>query len=105
MTGKYLDLHQSGQLSDSIYAFLRFDKEELVIAAANFSQSTTENIQLKIIAEVIQELGIVDGNYAVNEHIEGIQQLTLSVENGVGFLNAELQPLAAGALGIDRITD
>lgn len=95
MTGKYLDLHQSGQLSDSIYAFLRFDKEELVIAATNFSQSTTENIQLKIIAEVIQELGIVDGNYAVNEHIEGIQQLTLSVENGVGYLNAELKPLAA----------
>lgn len=95
MTGKYLDLHQSGQLSDSIYAFLRFDKEELVIAATNFSQSTTENIQLKIIAEVIQELGIVDGNYAVNEHIEGIQQLTLSVKNGVGYLNAELKPLAA----------
>ncbi|NAZ94353.1 alpha-amylase family protein [Vibrio toranzoniae] len=95
MTGKYLDLHQSGQLSDSIYAFLRFDKQELVIAATNFSQSTTENIQLKIVAEVIQELGIVDGNYAVNEHIEGIQQLTLSVENGVGYLNAELKPLAA----------
>ncbi|MFA0143636.1 alpha-amylase family protein [Vibrio kanaloae] len=95
MTGKYLDLHQSGQLSDSTYAFLRFDKEELVIAATNFSQSTTENIQLKIIAEVIQELGIVDGNYAVNEHIEGIQQLTLSVKNGVGYLNAELKPLAA----------
>lgn len=95
MTGKYLDLHQSGQLSDSTYAFLRFDQEELVIAATNFSQSTTENIQLKIIEEVIQELGIVDGNYAVNEHIEGIQQLTLSVENGVGYLNAELKPLAA----------
>ncbi|CAK1695972.1 Glycosidase [Vibrio crassostreae] len=95
MTGKYLDLHQSGQLSDSTYAFLRFDQEELVIAATNFSQSTTENIQLKIIAEVIQELGIIDGNYAVNEHIEGIQQLTLSVKNGVGYLNAELKPLAA----------
>ena len=95
MTGKYLDLHQSGQLSDSTYAFLRFDQEELVIAATNFSQSTTENIQLKIIAEVIQELGIMDGNYAVNEHIEGIQQLTLSVKNGVGYLNAELKPLAA----------
>ncbi|MEZ9113014.1 alpha-amylase family protein, partial [Vibrio lentus] len=68
MTGAYQDLHQSNQLSDSVYAFLRFDNQELVIAAANFSQSMTDNIELKISAEVIQELGIVDGSYALKEH-------------------------------------
>ena len=95
MTGAYQDLHQSNQLSDSVYAFLRFDNQELVIAAANFSQSMTDNIELKISAEVIQELGIVDGSYALKEHIEGVQQQTLYVENGVGYFNAELKPLAA----------
>ncbi|WP_114634629.1 alpha-amylase family protein [Vibrio splendidus] len=97
MTGEYQDLHKSNQLSDSIYAFLRFNNEELVIAAANFSQSMTDNIELKITAEVIQELGITDGSYPLKEHIEGVQQQTLYVENGVGYFSAELNPLAAFA--------
>ncbi|PTO64945.1 alpha-amylase family protein [Vibrio splendidus] len=97
MTGAYQDLHQSNQLSDSVYAFLRFDNQELVIAAANFSQSKTDHIQLEVTAEVIQKLGIADGSYALKEHIEGIQQQTLYVENGVGYFSAELKPLAAFA--------
>ncbi|MFA0483489.1 alpha-amylase family protein [Vibrio sp. 10N.222.55.B11] len=97
MTGEYQDLHKSNQLSDSVYAFLRFNNEELVIAAANFSQSITDNIELKITAEVIQELGIADGSYVLKEHIEGAQQQTLYVESGVGYFSAELNPLAAFA--------
>ncbi|MEZ8046786.1 alpha-amylase family protein [Vibrio sp. 10N.237.312.C02] len=97
MTGAYQDLHQSNQLSDSVYAFLRFDNQELVIAAANFSQSKTDHIQLKVTAEVIQKLGIADGSYTLQEHIEGVQQQTLYVENGVGYFSAEFPPLAAFA--------
>lgn len=97
MTGAYQDLHQSNQLSDSVYAFLRFDSQELVIATANFSQSKTDHIQLKVTAEVIQKLGIADGSYTLKEHIEGVQQQTLYVENGVGYFSAELNPLAAFA--------
>ncbi|MEZ9439419.1 alpha-amylase family protein [Vibrio atlanticus] len=97
MTGAYQDLHQSNQLSDSVYAFLRFDNQELVIAAANFSQSKTDHIQLKVTEEVIQKLGIADGSYTLKEHIEGVQQQTLYVENGVGYFSAELNPLAAFA--------
>ncbi|WP_135442030.1 alpha-amylase family protein [Vibrio tasmaniensis] len=95
MTGAYQDLHQSNQLSDSVYAFLRFDSQELIIAAANFSQSKTDHIQLKVTAEVIHKLGIADGSYTLKEHIEGVQQQTLYVENGVGYFSAELKPLAA----------
>ncbi|MEZ8804799.1 alpha-amylase family protein [Vibrio atlanticus] len=97
MTGAYQDLHQSNQLSDSVYAFLRFDNQELVIATANFSQSKTDHIQLKVTEEVIQKLGIADGSYTLKEHIEGVQQQTLYVENGVGCFSAELKPLAAFA--------
>ncbi|MEZ9597429.1 alpha-amylase family protein [Vibrio sp. 10N.286.46.A8] len=97
MTGAYQDLHQSNQLSDSVYAFLRFDSQELVIAAANFSQSKTDHIQLKVTAEVIQKLGIADGSYTLQEHIEGVQQQALYVENGVGYFSAEFPPLAAFA--------
>ncbi|EAQ55629.1 alpha-amylase family protein [Vibrio sp. MED222] len=97
MTGAYQDLHQSNQLSDSVYAFLRFDNQELVIAAANFSQRKTDHIQLKVTAEVIQKLGIADGSYTLQEHIEGVQQQTLYVENGVGYFSAEFPPLAAFA--------
>ncbi|MEZ9070714.1 alpha-amylase family protein [Vibrio splendidus] len=97
MTGEYQDLHKSNQLSDSVYAFLRFDNQELVIAAANFNQSKTDHIQLNVTAEVIQKLGIADGSYVLKEHIEGVQQQTLHAENGVGYFSAELNPLAAFA--------
>ncbi|MEZ8017439.1 alpha-amylase [Vibrio splendidus] len=97
MTGEYQDLHKSNQLSDSVYAFLRFDNQELVIAAANFNQSKTDHIQLNVTAEVIQKLGIADGSYVLKEHIEGVQQQTLHAENGVGYFCAELNPLAAFA--------
>ncbi|MEZ8279157.1 alpha-amylase family protein [Vibrio splendidus] len=95
MTGEYRDLHQSNNLSDSVYAFLRFDHQELTIVAANFSQHITERIHLKVPSDVIQKLKIADGNYLLDEHIEGIQQQVLNVEKSIGSFSLELKPLAS----------
>ncbi|MCG9641155.1 alpha-amylase [Vibrio sp. Isolate34] len=95
MTGQYLDLHQSNNLSDSVYAFLRYDDQELTIVAANFSQHVTENIHLTVPSDVIQTLTIADGSYLLDEHIEGIQQQVLEVEESIGRFSLELKPLAS----------
>ena len=95
MTGHFRDLHQSNNLSDSVYAFLRYDDQELTIVAANFSQHATERVCLVIPRDVIQAIKIVDGSYLLNEHIESIQQQELRVEEGVGGFNIELKPLAS----------
>ncbi|MFS1430243.1 alpha amylase C-terminal domain-containing protein, partial [Vibrio splendidus] len=95
MTGEYRDLHQINNLSDSVYAFLRFDHQELTIVAANFSQHITERIHLKVPSDVIQKLKIADGNYLLDEHIEGIQQQVLNVEKSIGSFSLELKPLAS----------
>ncbi|MFA0036295.1 alpha-amylase family protein [Vibrio sp. 10N.261.52.A1] len=95
MTGHYRDLHQSNNLSDSIYAFLRYDDQELTIVAANFSQHTIERVCLVIPRDVIQAIKIADGSYLLNEHIESIQSQELRVEEGVGCFNIELKPLAS----------
>ncbi|WP_052879190.1 alpha-amylase family protein [Vibrio coralliirubri] len=95
MTGDYQDLHQCSNLSDSVYAFLRYDHQELTIVAANFSQHATEKIHLKVPSDVIQKLKLVDGRYILNEHIEGIAQQVLDIENSVGNFNIELKPLAS----------
>ncbi|MEZ9155900.1 alpha-amylase [Vibrio sp. F13] len=95
ITGDYQDLHQCCNLSDSVYAFLRSDHQELTIVASNFSQHTTENIHLKIPSDVIQKLKLVDGRYILNEYIEGIAQQVLDIENSVGSFNIELKPLAS----------
>ncbi|MGI9874002.1 alpha-amylase family protein [Vibrio chagasii] len=95
MTGHYQDLHQSNNLSDSVYAFLRYDDQELTIVAANFSQHATERVCLVIPRDVIQAIKIVDGSYLLNEHIESIQSQELRVEEGVGGFNIELKPLAS----------
>lgn len=95
MTGHYRDLHQSNNLSDSVYAFLRYDDQELTIVAANFSQHTTECVGLVIPRDVIQVIKVADGGYLLNEHIESIQPQELRVEEGVGCFNIELKPLAS----------
>ncbi|PQJ64261.1 alpha-amylase [Vibrio chagasii] len=95
MTGHYRDLHQSNNLSDSVYAFLRYDDQELTIVAANFSQHTTECVCLVIPRDVIQVIKVADGGYLLNEHIESIQPQELRVEEGVGCFNIELKPLAS----------
>ncbi|MEZ9699871.1 alpha-amylase family protein [Vibrio sp. 10N.261.46.E12] len=95
MTGHYRDLHQSNNLSDTVYAFLRYNNKELTIIAANFNQHTTESIHLKISHDVIQKLKLVDGRYILNEHIEGIAPQVLEVENSVGSFHVELKPLAS----------
>ncbi|MCG9693205.1 alpha-amylase [Vibrio sp. Isolate22] len=95
MTGHYRDLHQSNNLSDSVYAFLRYDDQELIIVAANFSQHATERVCLVIPRDVIQTVKITDGGYLLNEHIESIQSQELRVEEGVGGFNIELKPLAS----------
>ena len=95
MTGHYRDLHQSNNLSDSVYAFLRYHDQELTIVAANFSQHTTECVCLVIPRDVIQVIKVADGGYLLNEHIESIQPQELRVEEGVGCFNIELKPLAS----------
>ncbi|MEC7939459.1 MAG: alpha-amylase family glycosyl hydrolase [Pseudomonadota bacterium] len=95
MTGHYRDLHQSNNLSDSVYAFLRYDDQELIIVAVNFSQYTTERVCLVIPRDVIKAIKIADGSYLLNEHIESTQQQELHVKEGVGGFNIELKPLAS----------
>ncbi|MCG9673498.1 alpha-amylase family protein [Vibrio chagasii] len=95
MTGHYRDLHQSNNLSDSVYAFLRYDDQELTIVAANFSQHTTKRVCLAIPRDVIQAIKIADGSYLLNEHIESIQSQELRVEEGIGCFHIELKPLAS----------
>ncbi|MEZ8722631.1 alpha-amylase family glycosyl hydrolase [Vibrio pomeroyi] len=95
MTGHYRDLHQSNNLSDSVYAFLRYDDQELTIVAANFSQHVTENIHFTVPSDVIQVLTIADDSYLLDEHIEGIQQQVLKVDKSIGSFSLELKPLAS----------
>lgn len=95
MTGHYRDLHQSNNLSGSVYAFLRYDDQELAIVAANFSQHDTEVIHLTVPSDAIRACKIADGSYLLDENIESIQQLELSIEKGMGYFNIELEPLAS----------
>ena len=95
MTREYRDLHQINNLSDSVYAFLRFDHKELTIVAENFSQHATESIHLKVPNDVIQKLKIADDNYLLDEHIECVHQQVFTVENSIGNFNLELKPIVS----------
>ncbi len=42
-----------------------------------------------------KKLKIADGNYLLDEHIEGVHQQVFNVENSIGNFNIELKPLAS----------
>ncbi|CDT77686.1 Glycosidase [Vibrio coralliirubri] len=95
LTGEYYDLHQPCQLSESTYAFLRYDQNELILTAVNFDKQSSTKIELTLPNSVIKTLGLPDAVYSLAEFIEHQQPQTLTIEQGIGHFDVHLAPLAA----------
>ncbi|UTT86377.1 alpha-amylase family protein [Vibrio pelagius] len=95
MTGNYVDLFANGELSDTSHAFLRYDANELVIATSRFATQGNDSIKVTISEEHISAMNLVDGTYALEEKIDGLETQSLTVDNGIGYFSCELKPLAA----------
>ena len=95
MTGEYADLFANGELSDTSHAFLRYDANELIIATSRFATQGNDSIKVTIPKKHISAMNLADGTYSLEEKIEGLETQSLTVDNGIGYFNCELKPLAA----------
>jgi glycosidase len=76
-----------------IYSFVRWSEYQKLIIITNFSWLTTSNFDLKIPSDIIKKWKLKDGSYELNEQLYNSKTATLKVENGVGTIQIEINPL------------
>ena len=97
LSGKFIDLQkvnreQTKNYDPGIYAFARASQKEKLLIIANFSWLTTSNFELIIPADVINQLGLIDGEYKIQDQLYKKQTVKLTVTKGVGTIPIIINP-------------
>ena len=97
LMGKFIVLQkvnreQTDNYDPGIYSFARSSKNEKLIIVTNFSWLTTSNFELKIPKDVINMLGLTDGEYKIDDQLYKKQTVKLTVTNGVGIIPIIINP-------------
>ncbi|HAS8610955.1 TPA: alpha-amylase [Vibrio vulnificus] len=105
MSGEYYDLYPTNQqaLSHFCHLFARFDSQQLVLAASNFSAHHSNTCQVVLPEALIAQLGLADGQYTLvdklsdqsSHHASDNLQLNVNHDQGRAWLT--LPPFAASA--------
>jgi len=97
LSGRFIDLQkvnreQTKNYDPGIYAFARASQKEKLLIIANFSWLTTSNFELIIPADVINQLGLIDGEYKIQDQLYKKQTVKLTVTKGVGTIPIIINP-------------
>jgi glycosidase len=98
LMGEYREIHYYNKdhtegYDHRIFSFVRWSKEEKLVIASNFEEDRTYQVDLKIPANLLEEWGLENGNYRLEEVLGGEPGPELIVENGSGRLPLHLEAL------------
>ncbi|MBJ2174987.1 alpha amylase C-terminal domain-containing protein [Aureibaculum sp. A20] len=98
MMGAYQDIHHHNRYhtewyNDKVLSYVRWDTTEKLIIVSNFNDSNHYGFDLQIPEDIIKKWNLKDGEYETEDQIYHKDKTTLKVENGVGFIRVELDPL------------
>ncbi|MEN8137664.1 MAG: alpha-amylase family protein [Bacteroidota bacterium] len=96
LTGSYAEV-QSSNIStegynDKLLSYVRWKDNEKLIVVSNFDADNKAHFKLKIPKEVINEMGIDDGEYSITDVLYGSKSL-LKVDGRKGTVSIEIMPL------------
>jgi glycosidase len=105
LTGHYADIHlynraQTENYNDKVLSFVRWSESEKLIVISNFDSEKSQAFQLKIPNNVIDALGIVDGEFQLQDILYNQVKAELKVEKGIGNVQVLLMPLESFILKI-----
>ncbi|TAJ14544.1 alpha-amylase [Marinilabiliaceae bacterium JC017] len=97
LMGEYKDIHQYNRehtkgYNHRVYSFVRWSAHEHLVILSNFDGEATYGFNLSIPAGIIKDWELTDGTYQLIDQLYG-SQAELVVENGIGTVKTELQPL------------
>lgn len=98
LMGAYQEIHfynkeHTEHYDHRVFSFVRWSAAEKLIVVSNFDTEKNYTFGLKIPAEVIGKWSIENGEYHLREELYHKMEGMLLVENGVGRVNMDLQPL------------
>ncbi len=98
LMGAYADIHAYNRehtkgYADKLFSFVRWSENEKLIVISNFSHTDSFEFDLKIPADIIGEMKILDGSHPVSDQLNGQTSTTLVVKNGLGIIDIQLEPL------------
>ncbi len=100
LMGDYKEIHSYNRgntlgYSDKLFSFVRWSNnlDEKLLIIANFSETDTYEIELKIPSEVISVWKMKDGSIDLSEKLYGSESYILIVKDGIGYVKLKLSPL------------
>ena len=105
--GSYQEVHyynkeNTDTYDHRIFSFVRWSDEEKLIIISNFDTQKSYNIDFKLPAEVVQKWGLNRSSYLLNNKLNAENQSQLKIENGVGHINLNVEPLASFIFSIEQ---
>lgn len=107
LMGAYQEIHgynraTSEFYNDRIYSFVRWTENDKLIISSNFSSTETYGFDLNIPEDIISKWQLKDGIYKMTDQLYQNYSSELKVENGVGKIRVDLQPLESVILQIEK---
>ncbi|SDS22808.1 alpha-amylase family glycosyl hydrolase [Winogradskyella sediminis] len=107
LMGDYQDIqhynHQHTEwYNDKVLSFVRWSDNEKLIIISNFNAENTYGFELKLPEDLVQKLGLQDGEYDVKDQLYNQYTSTLKVENGKAQVRIDIKPLESFILKIEE---
>ncbi|WP_108422630.1 alpha-amylase family protein [Flagellimonas amoyensis] len=104
LMGKYQEIHfynkeRTEGYDHRVLSYVRWSENEKLIIVTNFDAGKNYVFELKLPEDVIAQWQLNDGKYPLQDKLFGDFKTTLSVVNGQGKIQVELQPLQSYILG------
>lgn len=104
LMGKYQDIHfynkeRTEGYDHRVLSYVRWSEKEKLIIVTNFDAGKSYAFELKLPEDVIAQWQLKDGKYPLQDKLFDDFKTTLSVVNGQGKIQVELNPLQSYILG------
>ncbi|MEM9001032.1 MAG: alpha-amylase family glycosyl hydrolase [Bacteroidota bacterium] len=107
LMGDYQEIHfynkeNTEHYNHRVLSYVRWSEEERLIVVANFDAKDHFGFELKVPADVITKWGMPHGDFQLREQLYGKEKKALSVINGIGVVQLELQPLQCYIFSVEK---
>lgn len=98
LMGEYQEIHfynkdNTEGYDHRVLSYVRWSENEKLIILSNFDEHKSYSFDFKIPEDVIAKWQLTDGDYPITEKLYGEIEKKLSVSNGQGHIQLELEPL------------
>ncbi|SFB66735.1 Glycosidase [Flagellimonas taeanensis] len=105
LMGEYQEIHfynkeHTENYDHRVLSYVRWSENEKLIIVTNFDSEKNYAFNLKIPRDVVDKWQLKDGNYVLHEALYGIVNAELKVENGIGSVSVQMEPLQSYIFGL-----